>query len=61
MAKRLHRIDPERAKADMTAAGFVLEAERDLLRRSEDDHTKLVFDPAVRGKTDRFILKFPRP
>ena len=58
---KLHRIDPERVKADMAAAGFVLEAESNLLRRSEDDRSKLVFDPTVRGKTDRFILKFRRP
>lgn len=61
VANRLHRIDPERVKADMAAAGFVLEAESSLLRRSEDDHSKLVFDPAIRGNTDRFILKFRRP
>ena len=61
VADRLHRIDPERVKADMKAAGFVLEADSSVLRRSEDDHTKLVFDPAVRGKTDRFIMKFRRP
>ena len=45
----------------MTAAGFVFESASNLLRRSEDDHSKLVFDLAVRGKTDRFILKFRRP
>ena len=61
VADRLHRIDPERVKADMAAAGFVFEAESNVLRRSEDDHSKLVFDPAVRGKTDRFMLKFRRP
>ena len=61
VANRLHRIDPERVKADMKAAGFVLESESNVLRRSEDDHSKLVFDPAVRGKTDRFMLKFRRP
>ena len=61
VTERLHRIDPARVKADMTAAGFIFEAESNLLRRSEDDHSKLVFDPAVRGKTDRFILKFRRP
>lgn len=61
VADQLHRIDPERVKADMTAAGFVLEGESNVLRRSEDDRTKLVFDPSVRGKTDRFILKFRRP
>ena len=61
VADKLHRIDPERVKADMAAAGFVFEAESNVLRRSEDDRSKLVFDPAVRGKTDRFILKFRRP
>jgi predicted methyltransferase len=61
VADKLHRIDPERVKADMAAAGFVLEGESSVLRRSEDDRTKLVFDPSVRGKTDRFILKFRRP
>ena len=61
VANRLHRIDPERVKADMRAAGFILESESNVLRRSEDDHSKLVFDPAVRGKTDRFIMKFRRP
>jgi predicted methyltransferase len=61
VADRLHRIDPERVKADMAAAGFVLEAESNVLRRSEDKHELGVFDPSLRGKTDRFILKFRRP
>lgn len=58
---KLHRIDSAQVKADMAAAGFVLEGESDVLHRSEDDHTKMVFDPAIRGKTDRFVLKFRRP
>ncbi len=61
VVERLHRIDPERVKADMTAAGFVLEAESAVLHRSEDRLDKNVFDPAIRGKTDRFALKFKRP
>lgn len=60
-ADKLHRIEPDRVKADMAAAGFVLVAEGSMLRRSEDGHDKLVFDPAIRGKTDRFALKFQRP
>lgn len=58
---KFHRLDPAQVKSDMAAAGFVLEAESDVLRRSEDDHSKNVFDPAIRGKTDRFMLKFKRP
>jgi predicted methyltransferase len=57
----LHRIDPEIVKRDFAAAGFVLEAESDLLRNGADDHTKMVFDPAVRGRTDRFVMRFRRP
>jgi predicted methyltransferase len=56
----LHRIDPAVVKRDFAAAGFVLEAESDLLRNPADDFTKGVFDPTVRGRTDRFVLKFRR-
>lgn len=61
VADKYHRIDPDQVKRDMAAAGFVLESESTILRRSDDDHSKGVFDPAIRGKTDRFILKFRRP
>jgi predicted methyltransferase len=57
----LHRIDPDVVKADFKAAGFVLEAESPLLANPADDHTKLVFDPAIRGKTDRFLFRFRKP
>ena len=60
-ADAYHRIDPAQVIADMTAAGFVLEEQSNLLQRSEDAHDKLVFDPTVRGKTDRFVLKFRHP
>jgi len=58
---KLHRIDPAVVKADFTKAGFVLEAESDLLANSADDHSTLVFDPSMRGKTDRFVMKFRKP
>lgn len=57
----LHRIDPEAVKKEVEAAGFKLEAESDLLRRPDDPHTGKVFDPAIKGKTDQFILKFRKP
>jgi predicted methyltransferase len=57
----LHRIDPEVVKRDFAAAGFVVDAESDLLRNPADDLSKNVFDPAVRGHTDRFIIRFRRP
>lgn len=59
--EKLHRIDPATVKADFQKAGFVLDAESDLLKVADDDHSTLVFDPAVRGKTDRFVLRFKKP
>jgi predicted methyltransferase len=56
-----HRIDEATVKAQVLAAGFELVGESDVLRNPADDRTKLVFDKAVRGKTDQFTLKFRKP
>jgi predicted methyltransferase len=58
---QLHRIDPAVVRADFESAGFKLAGTSDLLANPEDDHTKLVFDPSIRGKTDRFLFKFVKP
>jgi predicted methyltransferase len=57
----LHRIDPATVRAQVLAAGFVAAGESDVLHRPEDDHTKKVFDPAIRGMTDQFVLSFQKP
>ena len=57
----LHRIDPESVKTEVEAAGFIFVAASELLRQPADSHTVKVFDPSVRGKTDRFMLKFRKP
>jgi predicted methyltransferase len=57
----LHRIDPERVKMDVLAAGFKLDAESRILANPGDDHTKSVFDPSVRGHTDQFLYRFRKP
>lgn len=57
----LHRIDEDLVKQEVTAAGFVLDGESEVLRNPEDNHTAKVFDPAIRGRTDQFILKFRKP
>jgi predicted methyltransferase len=57
----LHRIDPELVKRDFAAVGFVFDAQSDVLRNPADDRTKGMFDPAVRGQTDRFVLRFRKP
>ncbi|MBV8593384.1 MAG: class I SAM-dependent methyltransferase [Caulobacteraceae bacterium] len=56
-----HRIDPARVKADLAAAGFVFVRETDVLANPADDHSKLVFNPAVRGHTDQFVYLFRKP
>ena len=58
---KLHRIDPAVVKADFKRAGFQLVASSDMLRNPSDDHSLNVFDPKIRGKTDRFVLKFRKP
>jgi predicted methyltransferase len=59
--EKFHRIDPNVVKADFKRAGFVLVGSSDLLRNKADDHSLIVFDPKVAGKTDRFIFKFKKP
>jgi predicted methyltransferase len=60
-AQDLHRIDIEFASRDITANGFELIGGSEVLRNPEDDYSKMVFDPAVRGNTDRFVLLFVKP
>ena len=59
-AQNLHRIDEEFAKQDIASHGFKLEKTWDGYRNPGDDLAKLVFDPAVRGKTDRFTHLYTR-
>ncbi|WP_243444773.1 class I SAM-dependent methyltransferase [Sphingosinicella humi] len=61
VVEALHRIDPAVIRADFERAGFVFDGESDLLRNPDDDHAKSVFDPAVRGKTDRVVYRFRKP
>ncbi len=56
-----HRIDKAIVVQRATAAGLRLVDESDVLANAEDDYSKGVFDPAVRRKTDRFLLKFQKP
>jgi predicted methyltransferase len=57
----LHRIDEDAVKKEVEAAGFKFAGESKVLRNSKDDHTAKIFDAAVKGKTDQFILKFRKP
>lgn len=55
-----HRIDPELVFREVTAAGFMLLQQSDLLKHAADDHTKSSHD-VDRGKTDQFVLLFQKP
>ena len=61
LSDSLHRIDKAAVVAALTKAGFKLEAESDLYARADDPRTANVFDPAIRGKTDQFTLRFRKP
>lgn len=60
--KTLHRVEESFVVQEIIAAGFVLEAQSDLLRNADDPRDYNVFDPPNgRDKTDRFVLKFVKP
>lgn len=54
----LHRMDPAIIKREFEAAGLTFEAESKAFANAEDDHTKPVFDLAVRHKTDQVLYRF---
>ena len=54
----LHRIDPASVREEVEAAGFVLDASSTLLVNQDDPHSIKVFDPAIKGETDRFAYRF---
>ena len=58
---KLHRIDPAQVRREVEAAGFVFEADSDVLANPADPRTASVFDPSIRGKTDQFALRFRKP
>ena len=57
----LHRIDQAQVIREVTAAGFVLEEESQILRNPADNRTERVFEGDIRGHTDQFVLRFRKP
>ena len=57
----LHRIDPATVRAEVEAAGFVLDEVSPLLANQDDPHAIKVFDPSIKGETDRFAYRFVKP
>ena len=51
----------ETVRQEVEAAGFVFDSEGDFLRNPADPRTASVFDPAIRGHTDQFVMRFRKP
>jgi predicted methyltransferase len=60
-AQALHRIEPASVRKEVEAAGFVLDAESSMLADKDDLHSIKVFDPSIKGRTDRFAYRFVKP
>jgi predicted methyltransferase len=59
-AESLHRIEPAVVCEEVEAAGFVLDSESTVLANQDYPHTIKVFDPSIKGETDRFAYRFVR-
>lgn len=57
----LHRIDEATLRREVEAAGFVFEADSQVLRNPADNRTERVFETDIRGHTDQFVLRFRKP
>ncbi len=57
----LHRVEKDKVIAAAREAGFELAGESTLLASAADDHSGMVFAPALRSNTDRFLLKLVKP
>ena len=57
----LHRVDERLVLDEVLAAGFSLAAKSELLRNEADSRKRSVFARAIRGYSDRFVLKFVKP
>ena len=59
--RRFHRMQKADAIALIESAGFIVEAESDLLANPKDDHRRSIFDPRYNRNTDRFLLRVRVP
>ncbi len=60
-AATIHRMGVETIVEEVTAAGFKLVTDSDLLANPGDDHSKMVFAPGERGHTDQAVFVFEKP
>lgn len=60
-AQSIHRMGKETIIEEITAAGFELVQDSDLLANPEDDRKAMVFADGTRGHTDQAVLVFRKP
>ena len=60
-AMTIHRIDAQTIIDEVTAAGFELTVNSDMLANPADGRTLNMRDPSIRGNTDRAVLVFRKP
>ncbi|HMB72895.1 MAG TPA: methyltransferase [Gammaproteobacteria bacterium] len=60
-AESVHRVGAQVIVEEVTAAGFELAIDSDLLANPADDHSSAIFAPGTRGQTDRALFVFRKP
>ena len=58
---RLHRMEKTQAIEVLERAGFLIEAESQLLANPADNPRRSTFDPALNRRTDQFLLRARKP
>lgn len=59
--RRLHRMPVSTAISAVREAGFLLEAESELLEVQTDNPRRSIFDPMLNRQTSQFLLRFRKP
>jgi predicted methyltransferase len=57
----LHRMEEAAVRTEVTSVGFVYDGQISVLNNPKDDHTLKIFDPAIRGEADQYVLRFRKP
>ncbi len=59
--ERMHRMQKADAIRVSEQAGFIVEAESDLLHNLADNHRLSIFDPMLQRLSDQFLLRLRKP
>ncbi len=59
--RRLHRMLESDARRVAEAAGFIVEADSELLAQPDDSLRRSIFDPMQARRTDQFLLRLRKP